>query len=81
MQNSYSIKKEILELTADTLHNIPDPVIGQLINEVHSDNTDIKSSKDKETDAFLDEVNKKKISNEIRQRNQKKKLQCESIVQ
>ena len=31
-------------------------------------------SEDKETDAFLDEVYKKKVSNEIRQRNREKKL-------
>ncbi|PKY31845.1 hypothetical protein RhiirB3_490197 [Rhizophagus irregularis] len=35
---------------------------------------DTSLSKDRETDAFLDEVHKKKVSNEIRQRNREKKL-------
>src|SRR6266542_4657551 len=35
---------------------------------------------DKETDAFLDEVHKKKVSNEIRQRNREKKLLRESSL-
>ncbi|RGB23174.1 hypothetical protein C1646_774901 [Rhizophagus diaphanus] len=41
----------------------------------------IQSLKDKETDDFLDEVHKKKISDEIRERKQKKKLHRESIAQ
>src|SRR6266496_80124 len=35
---------------------------------------DTSLPEDKETDAFLDEVHKKKVSNEIRQRNREKKL-------
>ena len=76
VQNSYSVKEEeISELTADTSHDIPDPVIDQPINGAHSDNADIKSSEDKKTDSFLDEVHKKKVSNDIRQRRREKKLQ------
>ena len=37
-----------------------------------------KSSKETKIDIFLDEVQKKKVSDEIRQRNRKKKLLCES---
>ncbi|CAG8762177.1 21272_t:CDS:2, partial [Gigaspora rosea] len=43
-----------------------------------NNNADIKSSEDKKTDSFLDEVHKKKVSNEIRQRNREKKLLRES---
>jgi hypothetical protein len=39
------------------------------------------SSDDRETDAFLDEEYKKKVSDEIRQRKREKKLQGEFIVQ
>jgi hypothetical protein len=39
---------------------------------------DTSLPEDKETDTFLDKVDKKKVSNEIRQRNQEKKLLCES---
>ncbi|CAG8587450.1 13144_t:CDS:2 [Gigaspora margarita] len=59
-------------------HDIPDPVMSQPINGASSNNADIKSFEDKKTDSFLDEVHKKKVSNEIRQRNREKKLLCES---
>src|SRR5437763_13058346 len=42
--------------------------------------TETKSLEDKETDDFLDEVHKKKVSDEIRQRNKEKKIQRESTV-
>jgi hypothetical protein len=38
--------------------------------------TDTSLPEDKEMNAFLYEVDKKKVSNEIRQRNRKKKLQA-----
>ena len=41
-------------------------------------NADIKSSEDKKMDSFLDEVDRKKVSNEFRQRNREKKLLRES---
>src|SRR4051794_6827298 len=43
-----------------------------------NNNVNIKSSEDKKMDSFLDEVDKKKVSNEFRQRNRKKKLLCKS---
>jgi hypothetical protein len=45
------------------------------------DQCDQKFSKDKETDAFLNEVHKKKVNYEIRQRNRKKKLLHKSANQ
>ncbi|RIA94450.1 hypothetical protein C1645_734751 [Glomus cerebriforme] len=46
------------------------------------DTTESKSLEDdRETDSFLDEVHKKKVSDEIRQRRRKEKLQHESIAQ
>ncbi|PKC55311.1 hypothetical protein RhiirA1_542569 [Rhizophagus irregularis] len=45
------------------------------------DQCDQKSLEDKETDAFLDEEHKKKVSDEIRQRNREKKLLHESANQ
>ena len=49
----------------------------QLVSAVNipvMDQCDQESLKDKETDAFLDKVHKKKVSDEIRQRNKEKKL-------
>jgi len=40
-----------------------------------------RSLEDRNTDAFLDEVHKKKVSNDIRQRKREKKLQGELIIQ
>ena len=42
--------------------------------------TETKSLEDKEMDDFLDEVHKKRVSDEIRQRNKEKKIQRESTV-
>ncbi|UZO22123.1 uncharacterized protein OCT59_014495 [Rhizophagus irregularis] len=42
--------------------------------------TETKSLEDKGTDDFLDEVRKKRVSDEIRQRNKEKKIQRESTV-
>ncbi|CAB4492647.1 unnamed protein product [Rhizophagus irregularis] len=50
-------------------------VIVSTVNISVMDQCDQKSLKDKETDAFLDEEYKKKVSDEIRQRNRVKKLQ------
>ncbi|GES83310.1 hypothetical protein GLOIN_2v1779898 [Rhizophagus clarus] len=58
-----------------------DPVIDQLINGATSDNINIKSMEERETDAFLGEVYKKSVSNEIRERNREKKLLRESATQ
>ena len=44
------------------------------------DQRDQTSLEDKETDAFLDEVHKKKISDEIRQRNKEKRLQAQESL-
>ena len=62
-------------------NDIPDPVIDQCasIAKQHvADNSDIKSMEERETDAFLGEVYKKSVSNDIRQRNREKKLLRES---
>src|SRR2546429_32050 len=45
------------------------------------DQCDQTSLKDKETDAFLNEVHKKKVSDEIRQHNREKKLLYKSANQ
>jgi len=69
---------------------ISDSVVDQLNNEVGravtsgdapSDNANTESLEDKETDDFLDEVHKKKISDEIRERKREEKLHRESIAQ
>ena len=57
------------------------PVIDQPINGATSDNTNIKSMEERETDTFLGEVYKKSVSNEIRQKNREKKLLHESAIQ
>jgi hypothetical protein len=63
---------------------IPEVIAKQSVSTVNipvMDQCDQKSLEDKETDTFLDEVHNKKVSNEIRQRKRKKKLQGELIVQ
>ena len=65
-------------------NDIPDPVIDQCVSiaKQHvADNSDIKSMEERETDAFLGEVYKKSVSNDIRQRNREKKLLRESAIQ
>ena len=66
------------------LNNIPDSVIDQCISiaKQHiADNSDIKSMKERKMDTFLDEVYKKSINNDIRQKNREKKLLRESAIQ
>ena len=46
-----------------------------------ADNADIKSIEERDTDTFLDEMYKKKVSDEIRQKNREKKLLRESTIQ
>ncbi|PKK58082.1 hypothetical protein RhiirC2_796894 [Rhizophagus irregularis] len=54
----------------------------QISNSVVAiDQLNNESLEDKETDDFLDEMHKKKISDEIRERKRKEKLHRESIVQ
>jgi len=51
-------------------------VIPEVLPEISApnNNADIKPSEDKKMDSFLDVEYKKKVSNDIRQRNRKKKL-------
>src|SRR6266542_4496659 len=63
--NSSNISSSNFNLVADQMSMVTHhkkPLVDTLLPE------------DKETDAFLDEVYKKKVSNEIRQRNREKKL-------
>ena len=67
--NSSNISSSNFNLVADQMSMVTHhekPLVGTLLTE------------DKETDTFLDEVHKKKVSNEIRQRNREKKLLRES---
>ena len=77
-------------LLKQTPVDIPDSVIAQLeqcepvckINDAVSKVTvSSKTSEERGMDAFLDNANKKKVSDEIRQRKREKKLQRESIAQ
>src|SRR6266498_1156855 len=70
--------------------NVPSSTVDQLDNssEVLSKSTvqfscvsEEKTPEDKKTDAFLNEVHKKGVSEEIRQRNREKKLQHEALSQ
>ncbi|PKK40866.1 hypothetical protein RhiirC2_805242 [Rhizophagus irregularis] len=59
---------------------IPEVIAKQSVSAVNisvMDQCDQTTLEDKETNAFLDEVHKKKISDEIRQRNREKKLQSQ----
>ncbi|EXX73133.1 hypothetical protein RirG_062890 [Rhizophagus irregularis DAOM 197198w] len=57
-------------------------VADQVPMVTHHEKSSVDTSlpEDKETDAFLDEVHKKKVSNEIRQRNREKKLQAQESL-
>ena len=46
-----------------------------------SDNIKTESSEDKEIDAFLNKMDKKKVGEKIKQRNKEKKLLRESAIQ
>ncbi|RIA80337.1 hypothetical protein C1645_838884 [Glomus cerebriforme] len=85
------LKAEIAKLSKVSFGNIQvsDSVVDQLNNEVGqavtfgnapSDNANTELLEDKETDDFLDEVHKKRVSDEIRKRKQEKKLQGKLIV-
>ncbi|CAG8461612.1 25911_t:CDS:2 [Gigaspora margarita] len=69
--------KRVMEIIVDGDNssenvNVPDPAINQCID------TNTKLLEDKEMIDFLDEKNKEKVSNEIRQRNKERKLLHES---
>ncbi|GBB88472.1 hypothetical protein RclHR1_01500002 [Rhizophagus clarus] len=62
---------------------IPEVTAKQSVSAVNipvMDQCDQTSLEDKETDAFLDEVHKKKVSNEIRQRKREKKLSQSHVL-
>src|ERR1043166_8600248 len=62
---------------------IPEVIAKQSVSAVNisvMDQCDQTTLEDQETNAFLDEVHKKKISDEIRQRNREKKLQAQESL-
>ena len=80
-------EKPLVDKEMDTL--LPEELIPEMIAKQSAsavnipvmEQCDQTSLEDKETDAFLNEVHKKKISDEIRQRNREKKLLHESANQ
>ena len=76
IQNSCSVgEKEISAVPQPyASYDIPDPVINQPINRSPGDNTNIKPSEEEMMVSFLDEVNKKIVSDGIRQRKWDEKL-------
>src|SRR6266496_811161 len=66
-----------LEKMANSLNTSDSTFNSNVCKPIH---TETKSLEDKETDDFLDEVHKKRVSDEIRQRNKEKKIQRESTV-
>src|SRR5581483_5312810 len=96
MQNSCSVGEEDICLVTAVpqpdaeperhlaSNDIPDPVIDQCVSiaKQHvADNLNIKSMEERDIDTFLDEAYKKKVSDEIRQRNKEKKSLRESATQ
>ncbi|CAG8572201.1 8006_t:CDS:2 [Acaulospora morrowiae] len=82
-----SQNSDIPEITVSVV-DVSDSVVENLNNKVgravtcdnaHNDNTNYKSSENKEMDAFLNEVHKKKVSDAIKQRNREKKLQAQDL--
>src|SRR6266498_3460659 len=70
---------QVSNFVVDQLNN----EVGQTVtsSDISSNNANIESLEDKKTDDFLNEVHKKKISDEIRERKRKEKLHHESITQ
>ncbi|RGB28971.1 hypothetical protein C1646_714613 [Rhizophagus diaphanus] len=89
IQNSCSVGEEDISNVTTVLQPdtepercfASDPVKDRPINGATSDNINIKSMEERETDTFLSEVYKKSVSNEIRQKNREKKLLRESAIQ
>jgi hypothetical protein len=79
-------EKPLVDMKMDTSlpeEPIPEVIAKQSVSAVNisvMDQCGQTSLEDKETDAFLDEVHKKKISDEIRQRNREKKLQAQESL-
>ncbi|PKC55506.1 hypothetical protein RhiirA1_503231 [Rhizophagus irregularis] len=76
MQNSCSVGEEEISAVPQPYasHDIRDPVIDQPINRLPGNNANIKPSEKEMMISFLDEVNKKIVSDGIRQRKQNEKL-------
>ncbi|GBB94794.1 hypothetical protein RclHR1_24120006 [Rhizophagus clarus] len=79
--------KEIDNFIPEEPANVPDSVIAQLnqckppqIKETTKVNHQERLLEDRKTDAFLDEVHKKKVSDEIRQRKREKKLSQSHVL-
>ena len=70
---------QVSNFVVDQLNN----EVGQTVtsSDISSNNANTESLEDKETDDFLNEMHKKKISDEIRERKQEEKLHCELIAQ
>src|SRR5215204_5840684 len=66
-----------LEKMANPLNTSDSTFNSNVCKPIH---TETKSLEDKETDDFFDEEHKKRVSDEIRQRNKEKKIQRESTV-
>ncbi|PKY55707.1 hypothetical protein RhiirA4_548869 [Rhizophagus irregularis] len=82
MQNSCSVGEEEISTVPQPYasYDIPDPVIDQPINRSPGDNANIKPLKEEIMVSFLDEVNKKIVSDGIKQRKRDEKLaKVESI--
>jgi len=77
-QDNVTLEEAIPEVS---VVDIPVSVVLQPNNEMSSDNIKTESSEDKEIDAFLNEVDKKKVGKEIKQHNKEKKLLRESATQ
>ncbi|CAG8632641.1 1680_t:CDS:2, partial [Ambispora gerdemannii] len=78
------IKQQTQDISLGEVVNIPSSVVDQLDNASEASSkirlscgSKQKTLEDKETNAFLNEVDKKRVSDEIRQRSREKKLQCE----
>ena len=75
VQNSCSVgEEEISKIITIPQPDASDPVKDRPINGATSDNINIKSMEERETDTFLSEVYKKSVSNEIRRKYREKKL-------
>src|SRR6266496_974353 len=72
--NNEENKESTQDISLEEVVNVPSSVVDQPIN---ANPLDTRSKEDIKTDEFLDSVHKKKVSNEIRQRNKEKKLLCE----
>jgi hypothetical protein len=86
IDNNEEIKQQTQDISSEEVVNIPSSVVDQHNNAEQSafqlslPVSHQKSLEDEKTDVFLNDIDKKRVSDKIRQRNREKRIQHESTV-